>query len=137
MWCWAPGLRLGAWWCLLLQVDPELVDSHYLRPVDQIIRTTDIPERLQLLGKSVFEVSVLTAMVVLMSSWACSAAQLVMQYSGVCAMCYGLSGLIVPQVMGLQEKICVLALSICCWSPCALNSTESMLHFLMLSSALA
>jgi hypothetical protein len=38
------------------QVDPELVDSHFLRPHDHTIRATDLPERLQLLGKPVFEV---------------------------------------------------------------------------------
>jgi hypothetical protein len=38
------------------QVDPELVESHFLRPADQAIRQADIPERLQLLGKSVLEV---------------------------------------------------------------------------------
>ena len=38
------------------QVDPELVDSHFLRPHDHTIRATDLPERLQLLGKSVLEV---------------------------------------------------------------------------------
>ncbi|WIA22113.1 hypothetical protein OEZ85_004454 [Tetradesmus obliquus] len=40
---------------LLQQVDPELVESHFLRPADQAIRQADIPERLQLLGKSVLE----------------------------------------------------------------------------------
>jgi hypothetical protein len=39
-----------------LQVDPELVESHFLRPADQTIRQADIPERLQLLGRSVLEV---------------------------------------------------------------------------------
>lgn len=42
---------------VVLQVDPELVDSHFLRPHDHTIRATDLPERLQLLGKSVLEVS--------------------------------------------------------------------------------
>jgi hypothetical protein len=41
---------------ITLQVDPELVESHFLRPADQTIRQADIPERLQLLGKSVLEV---------------------------------------------------------------------------------
>jgi hypothetical protein len=42
---------------VVMQVDPELVDSHFLRPHDHTIRATDLPERLQLLGKSVLEVS--------------------------------------------------------------------------------
>jgi len=42
--------------CLLPQVDPELVDSHFLRPHDHTIRATDLPERLQLLGKPILEV---------------------------------------------------------------------------------
>jgi hypothetical protein len=41
---------------LLQHVDPELVDSHFLRPHDHTIRATDLPERLQLLGKPVLEV---------------------------------------------------------------------------------
>jgi hypothetical protein len=32
------------------------VDSHFLRPHDHTIRATDLPERLQLLGKPVLEV---------------------------------------------------------------------------------
>eukprot|EP00878_Enallax_costatus_P013021 GHUV01013605.1.p1 GENE.GHUV01013605.1~~GHUV01013605.1.p1 ORF type:complete len:485 (+),score=159.20 GHUV01013605.1:698-2152(+) len=40
---------------LLAQVDPELVESHFLRPADTTIRQLDIPERLQLLGKSALE----------------------------------------------------------------------------------
>lgn len=38
------------------QVDPELVDTHFLRPHDHTIRATDLPERLQLLGKPILEV---------------------------------------------------------------------------------
>lgn len=37
------------------QVDPELVDSHYLRPEDQVIRERDEPERLQLLGPNALQ----------------------------------------------------------------------------------
>eukprot|EP00879_Flechtneria_rotunda_P009599 GHRR01010046.1.p1 GENE.GHRR01010046.1~~GHRR01010046.1.p1 ORF type:complete len:409 (+),score=151.65 GHRR01010046.1:295-1521(+) len=40
---------------LLAQVDPELVENHYLRPDDHAIRQADVPERLALLGKSVLE----------------------------------------------------------------------------------
>lgn len=49
-----PCCFLVAVYCI--QVDPELVDSNFLRPADQTIRQTDVPERLQLLGKSVLEV---------------------------------------------------------------------------------
>jgi len=99
--------------CLLLQVDPELRADGYLRPVDQIIRTTDIPERLQLLGKSVFDVSALAAVAVPMHPGSCSAAHSCAVQQHLCTMLGSVHDTPASDEGPLQEScVCCTAASV-------------------------